>query len=95
MLIDIDKMYEILRGSNVEHLSKRIVESCATKAPCDECANRDYDGECLEQFCTHMCKTSYFKPKECTHDWVYGHYLTQAYRKCVKCSLTQEARFDE
>ena len=97
-LIDTDKIYEVLRSSNMEHLAKRIVESAVV-----DCADCKYKYKDNTVWCTYgKCirnpdnkQPDYFTIKECEHYWKHGHYMDNAYRQCSKCGLSQEAKFDE
>ena len=97
--IDTDKMFKILRGSNMEHLAKRIVESDVVD--CSECQYKYKDNTvwCTHSKCIHNPynkQPDYFTIKECEHVWFYiTSGKVTAKRKCSKCGLIQWAKFDE
>ena len=98
-LIDIDKMYEMLKDSNMEHLAKRIADSAVVD--CNECkyklkAATNY---CIKSNCVHNPSNKpldYFDLKECEHVWLYySSGRIDVKRKCESCALIQWGKFDE
>jgi len=94
MNIDKDKLYEILRSSNMEHLTKRILESCEVN--CSDCIyNKKTDNEFPCCDCSAIHQSLYFTPKPCKHKWRYEITLGNVHRICCECDITQKAKWDE
>jgi len=96
MNINEDVLQGILADNGIYASEQEAVFKAIEIKPvdCDECANQRNYGAC--QNCIHNGNVDSFKPKPkpCEHDWVYGHCLTQAHRKCLMCGETQEAKFE-
>ena len=99
MLIDTEKLYEVLRCSNVEHLYTGLLETCKVKPiNCDDCVNTDiYCKECIhavynEDHFKHKQKEWYETPDNfpviC---WVWGSYEKN---KVIKV-ITKRIRYFE
>ncbi len=94
MNIDKDKLYEILRSSNMEHLTKRILKSCEVN--CSDCIyNKKTDNEFPCCDCSAIHQSLYFIPKPCEHTWSYYGTRNDGYRTCDTCNTKQKARWDE